>query len=118
MKQFIKDHNQLNDTQKRYIIDNLPGLRRYPIKKRINDFLSAYNIEYDESEIDTIKRIRDNIAHSGKLPRDMDLHTVIEYERKLRVLLQRIYLTLLGCSFTYSVDSRGIMHPKLIQKEG
>lgn len=114
---FVEDDSELDDAKKAYIINNLPGLRRYPVRQCIGDFFSSCNIDYDENDISTIKKIRDRITHTGKLPNGITLGDVVDYERKLRVLLQRSYLTLLGCNFTYSIDDRGFMHPKLAPTE-
>jgi hypothetical protein len=117
LKNLIEDDAEIDDAKKKYVLGNLPSLKRYPVRKYIDDFFSAYKIAYDKNDLIAIKRIRDHITHTGKLPSGITLGAIVDYERKLRVLLQRSYLTLLGCSFTYSVDERGFMHPELTSME-
>lgn len=113
---FIAEDGLVENDSKQYLIDNLPCLRRFSVKQRIHDFLSSYNVEYDEEELDRAKRVRNSIVHGGKIPDSMDLNAAISVRRKLRVLLQRVFLSMLGCSFTYSIDNRGFMEPKLLRE--
>lgn len=116
LARFITEDSLLGNDSKQYLINDLPCLRRFSVMKRIHDFFSSYRIEYDEKEVNDMKRVRDHIVHGGKLPNDMDARAAIMVRRKLRVLLQRTFLTMLGCSFNYSIDNRGFMHPELLRE--
>lgn len=113
---FITEDSLIEGDSKQYLINNLLCLKRFSVRRRIHDFLSSYDIEYDVEELSLARKVRDSIVHGGKIPNDMDLHTTTTVERKLRVLLQRVYLTMLGCSFTCSVDNRGFMRPTLLRE--
>ncbi len=113
---FITEDRLIENDSKQYLINNLSCLRRFPVRKRIQDFLSSYDVEYDDEEVRRAKRVRDSIVHGGRLPSGMDLYTAIMIKRNLRVLLQRVFLTMLGCRFTYSIDNRGFMQPNLLRE--
>ena len=115
LARFITEDSLVENDSKQYLINNLSCVRRFSARKRIHEFLSSYDIKYDEEEIGRAKKVRDSIVHGGRLPNGMDLHTAIMIRRNLRVLLQRAFLAMLGCRFTYSIDNRGFMQPKLLR---
>jgi len=82
-------------------------LNRRAITRQAGCFFNEYGIDWEKDAFVKIKRIRNSLIHTGRFPKNL-AGEEIEKERELRALLQRTFLALLGCEFTYSTDQRDL----------